>query len=210
MAEAVAELDAAWVQDEPHSASSSKSFFGGALALSPASPEEEALVAEVNRIRGAGGCDFRRIMGVNSGEAWDMTAIQSRYRHIMRLLHPDKRSKGGEARAGGPEACDEAIGLVQVALESAKREIGISADLDPTANLQQGMRRMQEVQRARARQAAQLQQQRQQKNDIGSLAADLDRALAGGAPPVDPRAGSAQEDRKAKQIVDLLAQLGRR
>lgn len=136
-------------------------------------PEEAMLVAEVQRIRSAGvSDDYRRVLDLHPGECWDLPTIQSRYRNLMRLLHPDKRGIAGEARAGGRECCDEAITILQRAVDQAKQEVG--KDLDPRLRAQQDMRRMQEIQRTRARQAM----QRHQQSQVSSLAADIDRALA--------------------------------
>jgi len=170
----------------------------------------ELLVAEVQRIRAAGvSDDYRRVLDLHPGECWDLPSIQSRYRNLMRLLHPDKRGIAAEARAGGRECCDEAITILQRAVEQAKQEVG--KDLDPRMRVQQDMRRMQEIQRTRARQAM----QRHQQPQASSLAADIDRALA-----ACPRCGVVncskreclatshmQPDPTSQKILEALAQL---
>merc|ERR1711956_59288 len=167
-------------------------------------PEEELLVAEVQRIRAAGiSDDYRRVLDLHPGECWDLSTIQSRYRNLMRLLHPDKRGIAAEALAGGRECCDEAIAILQRAVEQAKQEVG--KDLDPQLRAQQDMRRMQEIQRTRARQAM----QRHHQPQATSLAADIDRALAEGASSKSERLATAraQPDPTSQKIMEALAQL---
>lgn len=169
-------------------------------------PEQEIFVAEIKRIRCVGSWDFRRTFDLDPNESWDMQLVQTRYRQLMRLLHPDKRCKAAETRAGGRTLCDEAVELVQQALQNAKRELNVTPDSSQQA--QQSMRRLQEVQRQRARQAM----QRQQQAEVGRLSADIDRALAGNpnapsrgvghfVPKADP------PDATARQIVNLLSQM---
>uniref|UniRef100_A0A7S4QE34 J domain-containing protein n=1 Tax=Alexandrium monilatum TaxID=311494 RepID=A0A7S4QE34_9DINO len=206
-AEAVASLapDAAWVEGDG----------GGVVALpcAPAAhaqarldPEAELLVAEVRRVTDVGGSDYRRVLDLHPGESWDMQVVQTRFRQLMRLLHPDKRSKVGEARAGGREICDEAVNLVLEALQAAKRELLGGDEQDPQRRAQQDMRRLQEVQRQRARQAM----HRQQQSAAGKLAADIDRALA----PQTEAAPSAEvpgrPDPTGREIAGLLARLNAR
>merc|ERR1719210_1361227 len=155
-----------------------------APTLPSVEPEEEIFAAEVKRIRSVGSWDFRRTLNLDPSESWDLQVVQTRYRHLMRLLHPDKRCKAGEIRAGGRIPCDEAVELVQQALQNAKRELNVTQDSSQQA--QQSMRRLQEVQRQRARQAM----QRQQQAEVGRLVADIDRALAGN--PNAPSRGVGQ------------------
>lgn len=168
-------------------------------------PEEELLVAEVQRIRAAGiSDDYRRVLDLHPGECWELSTIQSRYRSLMRLLHPDKRAAAAEARAGGRECCDEAIAILQRAVEQAKQELG--KDMDPQMRAQQDMRRMQEIQRTRARQAM----QRHHQSQPTSLAADIDRALAEGAPSTRSQFSATahtQPDPTSQKIMEALAQL---
>lgn len=69
--------------------------------------------------------DFRQILRLSPFvEHGDLAqAAQSKYRHLMRLLHPDKRRSDDEARAGGRSVCDEAMQRVQLALAAAKKEV---------------------------------------------------------------------------------------
>lgn len=168
--------------------------------------EEQVLAAEVRRIRlSAGGPnDFRHILDLEPPHCWNLQLVQSRYRQLMRVLHPDKRSKAGEALAGGRSACDEAVGLVQAALQHAKQEI--ESGPDPAQLAQESMRRMQEVERQRAR----LAMQRQQQNEASTLAEDVERALAEVAMPdeqVIAGSGFSQPDNTAQEIMSLLARL---
>merc|ERR1712187_921672 len=79
----------------------------------------------------------------------------SKYRRLMRLLHPDKRRDEEVSRAGGKERCDAAVHLVQSALQAAKQV----AEDDPRLRLQHSMStRLQEIQKEQARQARHRQQ----------------------------------------------------
>ena len=44
----------------------------------------------------------------------------TKYRQLMKILHPDKRSESAEALAGGREACSQAFERVQSASEQSK------------------------------------------------------------------------------------------
>ncbi|CAJ1354135.1 unnamed protein product [Effrenium voratum] len=129
-------------------------------------PEEQTLASEVSRIRAAAVDDYREILGLSPEGDLELPAAQSRYRQIMRLLHPDKR--GAATAAVGEAACDEALERVQQALQGLKKELEMGPD--PSNVARQGMRRMQELQRLRTQQARQQQQQQQ----------------AGGAKPPEP------------------------
>lgn len=178
-------------------------------------PEDERFVAEVQRVRCVGvGGDYRRLFNLQPDESFDLPAVQTRYRQMMRLLHPDKRSAESEAQAGGREVCDEAIRLAQSALETAKQELG-GYEADPTRRAQEGMRRLQEVQRQLARQAQFRHQQASSVQEVGQLTTEIDRALAeqisrlapGVPAPVAVPPAAMGSDSKAQKIVDLLAQL---
>jgi len=192
-------------------------------ATSTSRGDEERVVAEVRRIRGVGSSNYRRLFELQPSESFDLQVVQTRYRQLMRLLHPDKRSALGEAQAGGREVCDEAIRLAQRALETARQELG-GYEADPTRRAQESMRRMQEVQRQQARQAL----VRQQQAEVGELSCEIDKVLArqlgaaaagpagsplGGAAPSPPpscSAGAARPaatDATSQQIADLLARM---
>ena len=49
-----------------------------------------------------------------------LTQAQTKYRQLMRVLHPDKRTQMGEHLAGGSDACAEAVRRVQQAMEALK------------------------------------------------------------------------------------------
>lgn len=173
--------------------------------LEPGCREEEVVAAqvlrsEVVRIRLCSGTDFRRVLDVPLEESRDLQAVQSRYRQFLLLLHPDKRSQVSETYAGGRVACDEALALVQRAFQTAKREL----DTDPErpTSAQDGMRRMQEVQRERARQAM----RRQKSAEVEALSADLEAALASSA--ATSAAPVASADATSQRIYDLLARMG--
>jgi len=174
--------------------------------------EDTGLVAEVARIQRAAGNDFRAILGLGPlGQSLELQFVQSRYRQFMRLLHPDKRNKAAETVAGGKEVCDDAMERVQKALMQAKKEIEAGGP-DPTLIAMDSMRRMQEIQRQRARQAM----KRQEDKDLGSMMADVDYVLSQGETSFIPRhpshaapRTSVQEpDLTAQQIADLLNQIG--
>jgi len=212
-AEAVATLAPDYIDSEPKEGIKAAT---ASVALVPVEfrrrePDEDLLIAEVQRIRSAGvSDDYRRVFDLHPGECWDLPTIQSRYRSLMRLLHPDKRGIQAEALAGGRECCDEAIAILQRAVDQAKREV-VGKNLDPRLQAQQDMRRMQEIQRTRARQAM----QRHYQSQASSLADDIDRALA-----ACPRCGCvncsqteclaaarAQPDPTSQKIMEALAQL---
>lgn len=201
-AEAVAALapDVDWVESPDEARSSSVTMNQG-----QADPDADRVTSEVRRIRDVGSSDYRRVLDLHPAESWDIQAVQSRYRQLMRLLHPDKRSKVAEARAGGREVCDEAVGLLLGALQSAKQELGAGSEQDPQRLAQQDMRRLQEMQRQRARQAM----QRSQELQAGALAADIEKALASSRPEGAGGAGgnARQLDPTGDKIVGLLAQL---
>ena len=44
----------------------------------------------------------------------------TKYRRLMKVLHPDKRTESGVALAGGTEVCNQAQERVQGAMEMAK------------------------------------------------------------------------------------------
>lgn len=143
--------------------------------------EEQALVDEVSRIRSTSSADFRRVLDLQREEYGDPQAIQSRYRQLMRLLHPDKRGAEAEERAGGREACDEAISKLQDALESAKQ--AATAGPDPQQEAHDSMRRLQELQRQRAQEAAMAASRKREQEQVSNLMMDLEAALAASAPP---------------------------
>lgn len=180
---------------------------------SPASTDrEETLASEVSRISRAPADDVREILGLGCDMELELPVVQSRYRQIMRLLHPDKRSAEAEASAGGRVACEEAFQRVQIALEAAKKEI--EKGPDPCNIARQSMRRMQELQRQRTQQAM----QRQREDQAGGLMKDLATASRASPEPgreslqkqrCGPSAESTEEDATAQEIMQLLAQMNR-
>ncbi|CAE8637177.1 unnamed protein product, partial [Polarella glacialis] len=192
-----------------HVGYSSASQMPAAAASPPARAEETSLAAEVQRIRpivklrNCPADDFNAIFGIPPHQEPDLQVVQSRYRQLMRLLHPDKRGLHAQTESLSLHACDEAFEMVQKALEVAKKEI--EAGPDPSKIAMQSMRRMQEMQRERTRQAA----HRQHEAEVGSLVADVERALASASntwPPAAPEVPAS--DLTAQQIMGLLAQLG--
>eukprot|EP00913_Durusdinium_trenchii_P021529 g20231.t1 len=90
----------------------------------PQMPEESEpslnLTSEVSRIRLAAVDDYREILGLSQEGDLELSAVQSKYRQIMRLLHPDKRD--ASMGAASQTACDEAMERVQQALQGLKKE----------------------------------------------------------------------------------------
>lgn len=169
---------------------------GPRVVAPPGASGEECFEGEVRRIVACRDGDHVGILGLHTAELTDMQVVQSKYRRLMRLLHPDKRRKEEEARAGGKERCDEAVRRVQKAVEGIKQGgVALSMPQEEPEHIQR-MRRMQEIQRTQARQAHQRQEvarPREAELDVGSLLGDLSRALGGGpaawgGPPQDPRA----------------------
>merc|ERR1712232_283035 len=138
----------------------------------PAPPgHDETFAAEVWRITGIGaGGDYTRIFDLEASECADLQVIQSKYRRLMRLLHPDKRRQDEESRAGGKDRCDLAVRLVQEAMNKAKKQ----AQPDPQQEMKDGMKRMQEMQRQQARMAM----QRQAPKTEAAAAVDVDSLLS--------------------------------
>jgi len=83
--------------------------------------DEDSFVTEVMRIVRCPVSDPRQVLGLQPADRRDLQAVQSRYRQLMRLLHPDKRKAEEEIRAGGREVCDEAVRRVQEAHEAVRR-----------------------------------------------------------------------------------------
>ncbi|CAK9053555.1 unnamed protein product [Durusdinium trenchii] len=169
-----------------------------AVGSMPQMPEESEpslnLTSEVSRIRLAAVDDYREILGLSQEGDLELSAVQSKYRQIMRLLHPDKRD--ASMGAASQTACDEAMERVQQALQGLKKEIEVGPD--PSFVARQGMRRMQELQRLRAQQA----RQKQQEHQMGALIQDLDQARSAGEATSSPK-----EDDATSQILRLLSQL---
>lgn len=110
---------------------------------------DEAFADEVQRIISVGASDYRAVLELEPNEFWDLQAIQSRYRQIMRILHPDKRKAEDVAYAGGEELCNQAVELVQEALAHAKRHV------TPAGAAHDRARRLQELTCTQARHAMQ-------------------------------------------------------
>ena len=84
---------------------------------SPKVADEEsraaALAAEVNRIMKVKG--DRQVLGFLRGEPMTLKLAKTRYRQLMLLLHPDKRTAAGVEKARGLQACEKAMERVQEA-----------------------------------------------------------------------------------------------
>lgn len=89
--------------------------------------DQESFVSEVRRISRCNSTDYRKVLGVAPGTT-DMQALQARYRLLMRLLHPDKRSEEEEAMVGGKGVCDEAVTMVTKAMQAARQGRGGEQD----------------------------------------------------------------------------------
>lgn len=228
----------AWVQEELSSWAASSPADSSSPPASPfvqspapvepkrieSKPVDERVAAEVQRIRSIGIGDYRRILELQPSESHDLQAVQTKYRQLMRLLHPDKRSAQGELRAGGRDVCDDAVRIVQHALKTAKDDLE-GYEPDAERRRQESMRRIQEMQRQNARHAA----QRHQQTQVGQLSTEIDRALAaavggnlssssignnmmggmqagyaGAAYAGAGHAGASSPDAKAQEIMNLL------
>jgi len=165
-----------------------------------------SLCAEVSRILHAEPADFRVILGLNPMASLDISAIESQYRRLMLLLHPDKRNHLNEIDAGGRHSCDEAFRLVQDAVHAAKREWQRVKMPDPVHESQKRMLRMQEIQRQQSRNAQQRYQQQSEQALVASLHIDIERAMSSKAScqtAPQPQSASATD----KEILKLLGQL---
>lgn len=153
--------------------------------------QSPSLSSQLSRIRTAAVDDHREILGLSQEGDLHLSQVQSSYRQIMRLLHPDKRD--ASMSVADQKACDEAMERVQQALQGLKVEI--EKGPDPSLVARQSMRRMQELQRLRAQQA----RQRQQEQQMETLLKDLDQVT-----DVHSSAASSTDD-ATNQILRLLA-----
>lgn len=101
---------------------------GGAGSVSHqprVAPSCDEFFAEVHRINRASQVDWLQILGMRRGEEVTLQVARSRYRHLMRLLHPDKRQQmaASVVRAGGHQACDQALERVQKANQLAESHL---------------------------------------------------------------------------------------
>eukprot|EP00928_Gymnodinium_smaydae_P054258 TRINITY_DN38065_c0_g1_i1.p1 TRINITY_DN38065_c0_g1~~TRINITY_DN38065_c0_g1_i1.p1 ORF type:complete len:452 (-),score=94.65 TRINITY_DN38065_c0_g1_i1:24-1241(-) len=121
-----------------------------------AGPRPNLLLAEeVRRVLACAPSNYRGILDLSQSEWGDLQAINSRYRRLMRLLHPDKRKDVDVIGAGGKQRCDEAVERVQAALTAAKK----AAQADPRFAAQRAMATsQQEAARQQARRAQQPQE----------------------------------------------------
>jgi len=78
---------------------------------------------EVARIKRALPMDYCAILSFCGGERPTIELANSHYRQLMRLLHPDKRTREDDCLAGGKEAVDLALVRVQEALRLAKQAL---------------------------------------------------------------------------------------
>lgn len=179
-------------------------------------PQDGGFVAEVLRIQSASPLDWRCVLGLHPAECQDLQSIQSRYRHLMLMLHPDKRRKDEEAAVGGREVCDALVGVVQQALHRARKAL----EPDPATQAHERMRQMQELQRQQAREAQERQQRDQSaaaEAEAGALLANVERSLlladlqsklAQGAGSPRPAAASSTgppPSEATQEILSLLA-----
>ena len=156
--------------------------------------QSPSLSSQLSRISAAAVDDYREILGLSQEGDLHLSQVQSSYRQIMRLLHPDKRD--ASMSAADQKACDEAMERVQQALQGLKVEI--EKGPDPSLVARQSMRRMQELQRLRAQQA----RQRQQEQQMETLLKDLDQVNQ--VADVHSSAASSTDD-ATNQILRLLA-----
>jgi len=97
-----------------------------AVTTAPAPAEvqhkDEDLATEVTRIMNMAIMapnNWRGTLGLNDTDD-AVKSAPTLYRHLMKILHPDKRTAHGEMLAGGSERCNAALDRVQVALEMVK------------------------------------------------------------------------------------------
>jgi len=117
----------------------------------------------------------------------------------MRLLHPDKRTRDEEIRAGGKNLCDEAVRLIQKAVESAKEDRLEDTRLDPVH-----------------KQDLKSPSHYEPPSNIGNLMQEVERVLAV-EEPSDPRLrpdSTSADPRGARtsatvELINLLASLPR-
>jgi len=174
----------------------------------------ETVVAEVQRIVGFGKNDYRRVLDLQPSEWHDLQIVQSKYRRLMRLLHPDKRRKDVEARAGGKDRCDLAVRLVQEALTAAKKEAQPNASpvdppVDPQRDLKERMRQMQEAQRRQARMSMQSQSfgGKSEASDVDSLLSEISQALGESSLPRSANTDTPSDPGTTAELINLLAGL---
>jgi len=203
---------------------------GAAESLASAASPDDAFASEVLRITNAGDMDYRGVLGLQSHEGLDLQSVLSKYRRLMRLLHPDKRREDEVARAGGRERCDEALRLVQQAAASAKKELQpampqqrpvptsesrpagplfsqhVSQPMSSGAEeVHSNLRRVQEVQRQQARQAM---QRHQSGPNVESLLEDISQVLGPESAAARRRPAEAPPSNSTTaQLMGLLANL---
>lgn len=190
-------------------------------------PTEEIVVSEVQRIVSIGKKDYRRVLDLLPSEWKDLQIVQKKYRHLMRLLHPDKRRKDAERRAGGKDRCDLAVRLVQEALAAAKKESPSTSELgesepsasepytvpvDPQSDLKERMRQMQESQRRQARQARMaMQSQSSAANseapDVNTLLSDISQVLGESSLSGPVESATPSNPSTTAELINLLAGL---
>lgn len=172
----------------------------------PAPPgHDDTFASEVWRITGVGAADYIRLFELQSHECHDLQVIQSKYRRLMRLLHPDKRRQDEEQQAGGKDRCDRAVRLVQEAMAKAKKDV----QPDPEQDLKNEMRRMQEMKRQQARMAMQRQAEKSQAApavpDMDSLLSDISQVLGAGTSQAATTAPPTSTT--TTELMDLLASM---
>lgn len=186
----------------------------------PGGDGAENVIAEVQRILGINTKDYRRVLDLLTSEWHDLQAIQSKYRRLMRLLHPDKRRKDVERRAGGKDRCDLAVRLVQEAMTAAKKEVPSTSEyqapstseappVDPQRDVKERMRQMQEAQRRQARMAMQSQfiGKKPEGPDVDALLSDISQVLGESSIPRSTSTDAPSDPATTAELINLLAGL---
>ena len=125
---APASASAAWPQQSAYPVEVGRS--SSSTARSPSEQRRDgALAEEVQRIQIVKPGDFHIVLGFTIGEPMTLQLVTSRYRQLMRLLHPDKRTDAGIARAGGLAACEKALERVMEANRLAQTVLKRSSTL---------------------------------------------------------------------------------
>ena len=94
--------------------------------------DNDKLAVEVQRINSLDPTNWRGILGMSEGE--DVAYASTKYRQLMKILHPDKRSDNATTLAGGDEMCNQAFARVQAASDQLKAKPPPSP-LGPASNL---------------------------------------------------------------------------
>jgi hypothetical protein len=90
----------------------------GSHAVAVGAAAAKLLVTEVQRINSDLSNNCRGILGMVPGEG--VLQASTKYRQLMKILHPDKRTEIAEALAGGKETCKRALERLQWAYDFIK------------------------------------------------------------------------------------------